>query len=301
MHKNIKLAVIGGDRRQISLARFLRAQRYDVHVFGLGEVSVGQDITVSKTLNDAVFGAAAVILPLPASSDGVRINCPALAEGESPKLQALLNQIEKDTYIIGGRFSSVQRSAMQERNIKYYDYFESEELQLRNALPTAEGAISIAMQELDITLYGARAAVVGYGRIEKLLAAMLRALGADVTVAARKSTVLVEAEHSGCKTLKIEYKNKISSIEKLCHGYDVIFNTVPYWLFDDSVLSKLDKSTFIVDLASAPGGVDIRSAKENGIKVNWALSLPGKYAPITAGEIIGKSVCEFLESEGARA
>lgn len=297
MHKNIKLALLGGDRRQVSLAYYLAKQGYDVFTFGLLDMKETRRITQCDAFTDAVASADAVILALPASSDGVRVNCPMLEGIDSPKLVAVFDAMDKDAYFIGGRLSPHLKEKLEERKIKYFDYFESEELQLRNALPTAEGAISIAMQELDVTLFGSKAAVVGYGRIGKLLASMLVSLGADVTVVARKSTALVKAEQLGCSTLKIEYQNGINSMEALSDGYDVIFNTVPYWLFDDSLLRKLDKSTLIIDLASAPGGVDNRSAKENGIKVIWALSLPGKYAPVSAGEIIGKTVIEFLTSE----
>lgn len=297
MQKKIKLALLGGDRRQVSLANFLAKQGYGVFSFGLGAFDNTNRVIACDSWQEAVKDADAVLLALPASSDGVRVNCPMVSGSDPPKLSAVFETMDKNAYFIGGRLSPLLKSSLEEKNIKYFDYFDSEELQLRNALPTAEGAISIAMQELEVTLFGARAAVVGYGRIGKLLAKMLLSLGADVTVVARKSTDLVRAEHAGCSGLKIEYKNRVNSMEALSEGYDVIFNTVPYWLFDDALLRTLDKNTLIIDLASAPGGVDNRSAKENGIKVIWALSLPGKYAPVSAGEIIGKTVLEFLRSE----
>jgi len=44
--------------------------------------------------------------------------------------------------------------------------------------------------------------------------------------------------------------------------------------------------------------VDFDAAKELGIKVIWALSLPGKVAPVTAGEIIKGTVINILQELG---
>ena len=60
----------------------------------------------------------------------------------------------------------------------------------------------------------------------------------------------------------------------------------------------LGKKTLLIDLASAPGGVDIKAARELGANVIWATSLPGKYAPRSAGEMIGACVESYLQGEG---
>jgi dipicolinate synthase subunit A len=69
-------------------------------------------------------------------------------------------------------------------------------------------------------------------------------------------------------------------------------------VIDESIVKRLPKETLIIDLASAPGGVDIRAAKEYGITVLPAQSLPGKYSPQTAGEIIAQTITCILEEEG---
>ena len=66
------------------------------------------------------------------------------------------------------------------------DYLRREELCLANAVPTAEGAIRIAMEETARTLHGASALVVGYGRIGMALAPRLRALGMQTEICARR-------------------------------------------------------------------------------------------------------------------
>ena len=85
--------------------------------------------------------------------------------------------------------------------------------------------------------------------------------------------------------------------ELIHQGYDVIYNTVPHWLFGRDFLACADPKTFLIDLASVPGGVDIRAAKELGSNVLWATSLPGKYAPRSAGTLIGSCVDRILREE----
>ena len=60
-------------------------------------------------------------------------------------------------------------------------------------------------------------------------------------------------------------------------------------------LSKVDRNTMLVELASVPGGFDVCAARELGANISWALSLPGKYAPESAGTIIAESVLEILK------
>ena len=60
----------------------------------------------------------------------------------------------------------------------------------------------------------------------------------------------------------------------------------------------LKKGSLLIDLASKPGGVDIEEAGNAGVKTIWALSLPGKVAPISSGEIIARTILNILEERG---
>ncbi|MBE7016298.1 MAG: dipicolinate synthase [Ruminococcaceae bacterium] len=155
-------------------------------------------------------------------------------------------------------------------------------------MPTAEGAIEIAMTEMPITIYGSRVLVVGYGRIGKMLASRFKSLGADVTVSARKHKDFAWIEEQGCAYI---HTMDIASYIK---SYDIIVNTVPFTVIDRDALSEMRKDSLIIDLASKPGGVDFTSAKELGKNVIWALSLPGKTAPITSGKIIKDTILNIL-------
>jgi dipicolinate synthase subunit A len=186
----------------------------------------------------------------------------------------------------------------QTKGIRTFDYFESETFQIKNAYTTAEAALNIAMNNLVKNIKGSRVAVTGYGRIAKQLVRLLRLLDVNVTLLARKDSDLTWAALEGCQTLKLpQSKNDANTVMKLTRGYDVIFNTVPHWLFDRDFLELMDKKTFIIDLASVPGGVDICAANELRANVLWAASLPGKYAPVSAGMLIASCVDGILREE----
>ena len=199
--------------------------------------------------------------------------------------------------MFGGLLPKHFKDKLQERGIRSFDYFAREEVQIKNALPTAEGALAIAMNELSTTLSGAKSAVLGYGRIGKILSHKLKALDSDVTVFARKLEDLAYIESYGIKSAQIISKNGINSLESLSAEYDVIFNTVPSCILNKSILVNIPKSSLIIDLASAPGGVDYLAAEQCGLRVIRALSLPGKCAPKTAGTILSDTILEILKEE----
>lgn len=286
-------AILGGDARQLAVCEYLAACGNVVCAFGLPRERFSGRVMTEEDWKQAVKGADAVILPLPASPDGRRIHLP-LGEGVDPPALRELFAVVGGIPVMGGKFSPGVKELAQEKGVTLFDYFESEELQLKNALPTAEGALAILMREVPRTVSGLSVAVTGYGRVAKALIRVLLALGARVTVTARKSSDLLAARASGCKT--VAYTGN-DSLKKLAKGQTVIFNTVPYWLFSQEVLQDMDKTTLIIDLASSPGGVDGEAAASNGIRVIWALSLPGKYAPQTAGEIIAQTILSYWEEE----
>ena len=298
MERDIKLALLGGDARQGYLAAALAARGYECAVWGLGkEMEIG-DAVRCRDWMDAVRGADAVVLPLPASADGLNVNCPYGNEEDKLKIIKLLSLIEVPVF--GGRLDDSAVEFANSHQKRLIDYFDSESLRIRNAEPTAEGAISIAMQKMCRTVRGCRAAVVGYGRIGKMLAHLLVRIGAEVTVAARNGGQLAEAASFGYRTLRISENAPRRGLDNLlCRDCcDVIFNTAPARIFDREMLKCMDSKILIIDLASVPGGVDFAAAKEEGIDAVWALSLPGKYAPESAGVIIADVLDELFVSEG---
>ncbi len=290
-----KIAFLGGDMRTLTVAKLLHGEGMNICTWGTPQDA---ELVPCRNIYSAIDGADAVVLPLPASSDGVTLNIGADDVERPLALSAIADATSADAVIIGGKLPKAFCDYAGERGIKCFDYFESEAFQINNAYTTAEAALSIVMNKLPKNIRGARFAVTGYGRISKQLVTLLRTLGASVTVAARRDSDLAWAALSGAAVLKLPHqKGEQSNIFELCNGYDVIFNTVPIWLFDEPFLEKLNSDTIIIDLASSPGGVDIAQAKRLRKKVLWATSLPGKYAPQSAGELIADCVRKIIESE----
>lgn len=289
-------AIIGGDARQISLAARLALTGAEVRTYGLPEEIQQAGVLSFGDWREAIRGATAVLLPLPASADGVRIHLPLSPHLAAPAFVDVLACVPREIPLVGGKFSPAMRAQAEQAGRELLDFCKSEEFQLKNAVPSAEGAIAILMDRMPRTVDGMRVAVTGYGRIGKALVRMLLGLGAKVTVGARKQSALDEARALGCDTVHL---NSEDAVILLARGQEAIFNTVPHWLFTGKVLNGMNKRTLLIDLASAPGGVDAEVARGLGMPVIWALSLPGKYAPVTAGEIIADCVLSMLQGEGA--
>ena len=297
MKKQSKIAVLGGDMRQLAVIRGLSDADFQVYTSGLFATPENDcNIKNCDSWADAIVGASAVVLPLPVSMDDNTLNCPALLGKDRITLDGIIELTDKNALVLGGRIPKRMSEAAQRKGIAVYDYFLSEPLQIKNAYLTAEAAVSIAMNSLNKRLGEARFAITGSGRISRFLAHILRRLGASVTVAARNAESLTYFALDGCDTLLI--RNDDDGAEKwystLQKGYDIIFNTVPAWLFDRKFLEGADKNLLIIELASSPGGVDVCAARELCANVMWAPSLPGKYAPQSAGRIISECVIDVL-------
>jgi dipicolinate synthase subunit A len=299
MKSDLKIAVLGGDLRQYAAASTLCEHGWKIALWGLEKAGERDErIEHSDSFEEAVNLADVWLLPLPSSVAGNTLNCPLYSQAKRLKLKDMLSDLSEKTIVIGGRIPFEIAEDLRKRNIRVFDYFESEDFQICNAYTTAEAAVSIAMNSLNREIKDSRIAVTGYGRIAKHLCYLFKALGANITILARKEADLAFAECIGAKTLSIASEaDKKISLRSLESGYDIIYNTVPSWLFDRSFLERVDRKTFIIELASAPGGIDVCAAKELGSNVLWAASLPGKYAPESAGRLIGDCVNRIIEKE----
>ncbi|MDO5478898.1 MAG: NAD(P)-dependent oxidoreductase [Clostridia bacterium] len=142
---------------------------------------------------------------------------------------------------------------------------------------------------MPVTLFGTKSLVIGSGRIGRVTAPLLRAFGSRVAVASRSHEASVWNEIYGFDTINT------SLLSESAKDMDLIINTAPSRVITKEVLSCLKKDALIIDLASRPGGVDMAEASLLGIRVIWALGLPGKCAPVSAGRIIGSSVLNLLK------
>lgn len=278
---NNRIYVVGGDLRQIKLAALLAEEGYNVSAAILSEEHF--DV---KNLRDADV----IILPIPVSRDNAYVNAPL--SKQRVEVSEVLDAVSPDCFVLGACISQEIEKMLTDRKLRYEDYYKREELIIKNAIPTAEGAIEIALSEMPITLFKSRALVTGYGRVGKVMAEKLRALGAEVTVSARKYSDFAWIEEAGMNAVHT------SDLVLCADKFDLIVNTIPAVVLTEEVLKRVRKEALIIDLASKPGGVDFNTAKGLGKNVIWALSLPGKCAPVTSGEIIKEAVLNILAQKG---
>lgn len=276
---NIKrILIIGGDSRINYLSAGLLEDGFEVKIFD-----------GSEPLKTAVEESDAVILGLPCSRDDKTVDAPDLSE--TILLKDLFHIMGRNKLLLAGKMSQGTKAVADVFGVKWVDYFMREELEILNAIPTCEGALQIAMEELPITLFGCNAVVTGFGKVAQPIVTALRAMGANVTVCARKPSARAKARSFGVNAVDF------SSLKECMSYADLVINTVPQAVIERRELITA-KNTLVIDLASKPGGVDMEAAKDLGVKVIWALGLPGKVAPVTAGNIIKETICNILGELG---
>ena len=221
-----------------------------------------------------------ILLPLP------------LDESRTP-LAELLRAAKPGALALGGKLSAQARQIAAEAGVELVDYFAREELAIRNAIPTAEGCIGILLRESTRTLWDANILLLGFGPVGQALGVRLAALGADVTVCARRAEQRALAESLGLRGAEL------ARLAALAPAFDTVVNTIPAPVLTAAVLAALPKGCLIVDLASKPGGTDFAAARRLGHTALHALSLPTVWAPETAGEALARTVQAILqEREG---
>ena len=272
-----QIAVIGGDARQAAAGRALARAGYTV--CGAEQVAL----------------ADYILLPLP------------LDETRTP-LAELLRAAKPGALALGGRLSAQAKQIAQEAGVELVDYFAREELTIRNAIPTAEGCLAILLRQRKRTLWGSGVLVTGFGPVGQALGPRLAALGADVTIAARRPAQRALAESLGLRSVPLAALAEslglrsvpLAALAGVAPAFDTVVNTIPAVVLTEPVLAALRPGSLIVDLASRPGGTDFAAARRLGLTALHALSLPAACAPETAGEFVAQTVCEILrEREGS--
>ena len=293
MLDNIKIGVVGGDLRQLVAAQELANAGYETAVYGFDNYEGNSGMaTKCVNLSDVICQSDFILLPLPYSRDSIHLNTP-LSESEI-HFHDIFNRLEPGQIVLAGKINGNAKTISNRSQIKIIDYYEREDLTILNALLTAEGAVNIAMQEMPGIISRSKSLILGYGRIGKLLAHKLNGLQSDIYICARSREDLAWIEAFGYTGLTYD------GLDGYLDKFDAIYNTVPSLMLDESRLNKIKQDCVIIDVASNPGGVDFNAAKNLGRNVIWALSLPGKYAPASAGKILADTIKIIMEEEIAK-
>lgn len=290
MTEKLKLAVVGGDARQAKLCNLLANDGHIVISYALDKAKLSQNVLRGNDISSLSQKFDCVILPVPICSDEKHLNTP-LSESEY-RIDEIFSLFSPGQTVIGGRIDNSLFTKAGRNGIRLYDYLEREDFTVLNSIATAEGAIEVAMRELETTLNRKKCLVIGFGHIGKLLSAYLRGIGAVVSASARKFGDLAWISAYGYESVET------SKISDSLSKYDIIFNTVPALILDEKTLAHVRGDAFICDLASKPGGVDFIAAKELGLHAVHSLSLPGKSSPLSAATAMRDTIYNILDEWG---
>lgn len=277
----IRLAVIGGDDRECYfIPELLKQGAYIVGV-GFEKASPIPGLILASSVLEAVSQVDAVIFPMYGTDEQGRVKAkytdsPIVLNKEA--LQAIPSQAP----LFIGWARPALKSAAEKIGVRIIETANLNEVCVLNSIPSAEGAIQMAMDATPITIHGSESYVLGLGRFGWTLARMLKGMGAHVTGVARKPEDLARAEEMGLKTLHF------SDLEDEIDKAEIIFNTVPALVIDPLLLDRINPETVIIDLASIPGGTDFEYAGMLGIKALLAPGLPGIVAPKSAGKMLAR-------------
>lgn len=288
MNNKRSVLIAGGDYRQTYIAGYFIKYFDKIYTIGFNQTLSFDKVTFLEDITELNDSIDVLVLPPVTTNDGKTVNTPFY--NKNLYINDVLKHLAPNALIFGGNISESLFKELCENNYTVTDYFKNEKLILANTIPTAEGALQIALEETPYVLRNAKTAVLGFGRVGRETAKLFKSVGAEVLVFDRKESKRNAAEKIGLDAYDFGADELYSS--------SIIINTVPALVVSKEVLKKISANTLIIDLASKPGGVDLKYARIKGMNVIWALSLPGKVAPVTSGEIIAKTIISCIKSGG---
>lgn len=283
MHKNVQLAVIGGDIRQKYMIDDLITKGFSIDTYGINYDING--LSKKESLKE-VMENKILICPIPFSRNKVSIfSLDDYCDSSIENFIVLLNNYHT---IIGGLIPNKVTDYCINNNIKYYDLIKNNSFAYLNAISTAEGAISYAILNSKINLHLSKCLVLGYGRCAQVLAKKLHSLDAAVCVVARKKDDRSKAISFGLNAITF------NEIKYVINKYDFIFNTVPLTVLKEAELCNISLDSTLIDIASGNGGFDYEICNKLKLNTNHILGLPGKISPKSSGKILSKVIEEIL-------
>ncbi|KAB7708303.1 dipicolinic acid synthetase subunit A [Bacillus aerolatus] len=294
MLTELQVAVLGGDARQLEIIRKLTELDAKVYLVGFDQLEQSFTGAVKEKLEDLPFDELdAIVLPVAGLQPTGEIETVFSADHLRLKKEMLM-KTPAHCIIFTGISPPVLTKLAEQTGKTLICLFDRDDVAIYNSIPTAEGAVMMAIQHTDFTIHGSSVAVLGMGRVGMSVARTFNNLGAKVKLGARKSEHLARA---------IEMRLTPFSIEQLpqeAESLDIIINTIPSLVITAQAIAKMRSHTLIIDLASKPGGTDFQFAKKRGIKAILALGLPGVVAPKTAGQILAGVLAELLKKDGLK-
>lgn len=247
----------------------------DKRTQNLREIYLNESVDLSE--------ANVVICPIPFSKNGNIIN------NSNVYVDSLIESIKgTNKILVSGAIRKDVMEKLKENNIDVIDLMNYEDFSIKNSAATSEGAIKKAIEMTDFTLNNSNILILGFGRIGKCLARNLSGFGANIYCEARKKRDIALIRTMGYNDVELK------DIKSILPKMDIIFNTVPSIILDKEKIDLLKKSVCVIDLASAPGGVDFEYLYQKRINTSWYLAIPSKDSPYTAALYIKETLENIL-------
>ena len=221
------ISIIGGDLRIVKLIEMLSNDGYEIWTYALEKaenLDKLPNVHKCKTIEQVTEKSDIIIGSIPLSSNNTDVNTPF--SDEKLTIEKLTMNIIGKTFIAGSIKQEFYKF-LEGKKIKIIDLLNREELTVLNTISTAEGAIQIAMEETTRTIHDSNIMVMGYGRVGKILANMLKGIGANVYCEARKNVDLAWIKAYGYTPVHL------NEIEKVLGKMDIIINTIPHVILDE--------------------------------------------------------------------
>ncbi|OUM88394.1 MAG: dipicolinic acid synthetase subunit A [Bacillus thermozeamaize] len=288
MLTGVHIAFIGGDARQLEVIQACTELDATITLIGFENLqSEFPGAHKQPFLPETLNSVDAVVLPIVSCDEQGRVES-IFTHRTLVITDAHMQALSKKAKIYTGIAKPYLRQLCEKYSVPLEELLNRDEVAIYNSIPTAEGALMMAMQNTDFTIHGAKTAVLGFGRTGMTLARVLKGIGAAVRVGVHRPDHFARAFEQGLDPFYTEH------LKELAPGFELVFNTVPQLILTPSVLANFPSGAVIIDLASAPGGTDFRFAEKRGLKALLAPSLPGIVAPKTAGRIIARTLIRLV-------
>ncbi|PZE22402.1 dipicolinate synthase subunit DpsA [Paenibacillus xerothermodurans] len=295
MLTGVKVALIGGDARQLEVIN--KCSELDASLVLIGFDNLQNKfsgISYTELTPDTLEDIDAVILPAVGTDDLGNVES-IFSTSDLRLTEDHVGALPKHAKIFTGMAKNYLRSLCAQFDIELIELFNRDDVAIYNSIPTAEGAVMLAIQNTDFTIHGSYSMVLGFGRTGMTLARTLQGLGAKVRVGVNKPDYFARAWEMGFAPFYTQ------DLHAQVTNIDLLFNTIPTMIITAQIIANIPHRAVIIDLASRPGGTDFRFAEKRGIKAVLAPGLPGIVAPKTAGRIIADTLSRIiLEDSGQR-
>lgn len=252
-----RFAVIGGDMRQVYLADILAKQGAGTSVYALNRKIKNTEIREASTLKEVLKNADIIAAPVPFFKAG---HIAGKEEFEDLTMENILANAEKGSMIFAGGIPLQFREMAGKKQIECVDYMRDASVAMENTVAAAEGIIAEAIKRSPRNLYKSSCLVLGYGKCGSTLVSYLKKLSCNVTVYEKEPSV------AACAVVNADKAADVLELPKCLMEAQYIFNTIPSLILPKAMLEYVKKDALILDMASAPGGVDFAAAEKKAFR-----------------------------------